>query len=71
MHPRSVCLLVGDNLLGILIKYVNLLNIQMQILTVSPGLAVVRGIYSCSNRELFQIEVQIYFSTQQLVYTGW
>ena len=63
MHPRSVCLLVGNNLLGILIEYVNFFNIQSKSYGIARSCSGT-GIYSCSYRELFQIEVQIYFSTQ-------
>ena len=52
----SVFRLVGDNLLGLFVEYVNLLNIKSKFNAVTRS-GSCTGINSCSDRELFQIKV--------------
>ena len=48
--------LVCDDLLSLFVKYMDLLNIKSK-LDVIAGSCIGTGIYSCSKRELVQIEV--------------
>ena len=55
--------LVGNNLLGLFVEYVDLLNIQSELNGIARPCSSTR-IYSCGHRELVKIEVQIYFCTK-------
>lgn len=67
LHDKTH-ILVHDYLLGILVEYVNLAQIQSQLYSIARSCSGSR-IYTSGAVCFVYIEVQIYFSTKHLVYT--
>ena len=60
-------MLIRDNLLGLFIEHMNLIDFESELDSIARSCSGVRS-HSCGDRELIQIKVQIDFCTQQLVY---